>query len=266
MFDFPVADAILRRSNTREGIGHMSQGTLRTADPPEPGRDLPLSVVDRIKEYILLGQLSPGDPMPTEKELSERLGVSRSGVREAMKTLSALDIVEVRHGYGTYVGQMRLTAMVQSLAFRGMLNHSADHHVLADLIDVRELIETSLAATIVTELSPQAALTLRRLTLGMHEKAERGQEFRAEDRQFHLVLMQTTRNALAVELTGAFWDVHAIASRSLGPMADLSTTAQAHTAILDAIEAADPDLFRSAIREHYAPIRARMEKETPADH
>jgi DNA-binding FadR family transcriptional regulator len=49
-------------------------------------------------------------------------------------------------------------------------------------------------------------------------------------------------------------------------MADLRATARAHTAILDAIERADPDLFRSAIREHYAPIRARMEKETPADH
>jgi DNA-binding FadR family transcriptional regulator len=242
----------------------VSQGTLRTADAPEPGRNAPLSVVDRIKEYILLGRLAPGDPMPTEKELSERLGVSRSGVREAMKTLSALDIVEVRHGYGTYVGQMRLTAMVQSLAFRGMLKTSADHHVLADLIDIRELIETSLARTIVTALSAQAALTLRRLTVAMHEKAELGLEFRDEDREFHLALMQATGNALAVELTGAFWDVHALASRSLG-VPDLQATAQAHTAILDAIEDGDAALFRSAISEHYAPIRARMAQEGGTD-
>ncbi|MGH3640678.1 MAG: FadR/GntR family transcriptional regulator [Mycobacterium sp.] len=234
----------------------MSQGSLGMVE-------VPLSVVDRIKEYILLGRLAPGDPMPTEKELSEQLGVSRSGVREAMKTLSALDIVEVRHGYGTYVGRMRLTAMVQSLAFRGMLNANADQHVLADLIDVRELIETSLAATIVTGLSPQAALTLRRLTLTMREKAELGQEFRAEDREFHLLLVQTTGNALAVELTGAFWDVHAIAYGSLGPVPDLHDTAQDHTAILDAIEQGDPDLFRHAIREHYAPIRARMVQQRP---
>jgi len=235
----------------------VTQEWLRTVDPPESGRVAPLSVVDRIKEYILLGRLAPGDPMPTEKELSERLGVSRSGVREAMKTLSALDIVEVRHGYGTYVGQMRLTAMVQSLAFRGILNTSTDHHILADLIDIRELIETSLANTIVTELSAQAALTLRRLTLAMHEKAESGREFPDEDREFHLVLMQATGNALAVELTGAFWDVHALASRSLG-VPDLQATAQAHTAILDAIELGDPAVFRSAVSEHYAPIRARM--------
>ncbi|KAA0021788.1 FadR family transcriptional regulator [Antrihabitans cavernicola] len=222
------------------------------------GRDRPLSVVDRIKEYILLNQLAPGSPLPTEKELSEQLSVSRSGIREAMKTLSALDIVEVRHGYGTYVGQMGLTAMVQSLAFRGMLNAGSDHHVLADLIDVRQLIETSLAETIIDSLSPQAALTMRRLTTTMEEKADRGEDFRAEDRQFHLILMQTTGNALAVELTGAFWDVHAVASHSLGPNTDLHETARAHIAILDAIERGDAEQFRTAIRDHYVPVRARM--------
>jgi DNA-binding FadR family transcriptional regulator len=230
-----------------------------------PAREhAPLSVGDRIKEYILLNRLSPGDPLPTENELSEQLGVSRSRIREAIKTLSALDIVDVRHGYGTYVGKLTLTAMVESLAFRGMLNAEDDQHVLADLIDVRQLIEMSLAEAIVERLTPQAALGLRRLTSVMCDKAEVDQEFAAEDRDFHVLLMQTTGNALAVQLTGAFWDVHAIAASSLAAVSDLRTTAAAHVAIVDAIENGDVDGLRRAIVDHYTPIRNRMGRETPA--
>jgi DNA-binding FadR family transcriptional regulator len=233
----------------------MQHKSLALADTGSvPG----LSVVERIKQYILANRLVPGDPVPTENELSEQLGVSRSRIREAVKTLSALDIVEVRHGYGTYVGQMSFSAMVESLVFRGMLKAKDDQHVLADLVDFRELIETSLASTIVERLSPESALTMRRLTATMAEKAAHGEEFAAEDRAFHLLLMQTTGNSLAVDLTGAFWDVHALASRSLGPPSDLQTTVDAHVAIIDAIEKGDADLLRQTIRAHYAPIRKRM--------
>lgn len=217
-----------------------------------------LTVGDRIKEYILANRLVPGAPLPTENELSDQLGVSRSRLREAVKTLSALDIVEVRHGYGMYVGRMSFRAMVEALAFRGMLNAKNDHHVLADLVDFRELIECSLAGTIVQKLSPQAALTMRRLTATMAEKAALGQEFSAEDREFHLLMMQTTGNLLAVDLTGAFWDVHALALSSLGPAQDLQTTVNAHVVIIDAIEKGDPELLQEAIRLHYAPVRERM--------
>jgi DNA-binding FadR family transcriptional regulator len=175
-----------------------------------------------------------------------------------MKTLSALDIVEVRHGYGTYVGRMSLTAMVESLAFRGMLNAEDDQHLLADLIDVRQLIETSLAGVIVERMAPEAMARMRELTGTMHEKAARDEEFLAEDRAFHLLLMETTRNALAVQLTGAFWDVHSIASSSLVGTTDLTATAAAHVAILDAIESGDPEALRGAIVAHYLPIRQRM--------
>lgn len=223
-----------------------------------------VTVVDRIKEYILANKLAPGDPLPTENELSEQLGVSRSRIREAVKTLSALDIVEVRHGYGTYVGRMSFSAMVESLAFRGMLSAKNDLHVFAELVDFRELIETSLAETIMEHLTPQAALTMRRLTATMAEKAALGQEFPTEDRAFHLLLVETTGNTLAVDLTGAFWDVHALAARSLARATDLSTTVAAHVAILDAIESGNPARLREAIHAHYAPVRERMTGQPPA--
>lgn len=62
-----------------------------------------------VVQLILDRKLQPGAPLPTEAELMEDLGISRNSVREALKALQALDIVEIRHGYGTYVGRASLT-------------------------------------------------------------------------------------------------------------------------------------------------------------
>ena len=75
-----------------------------------------------IKNYILTKGLHPGDALPTESQLCTDLGVSRSSVREAVRTLVALDIVEVRHGHGMFVGQVSMRPMVESLIFKGLLN------------------------------------------------------------------------------------------------------------------------------------------------
>lgn len=229
----------------------------RLSSPAETRSAEAGTVVGRIKEYILTNGLSPGDPLPTENELSQQLGVSRTRIREAVKTLSALDIVEVRHGYGTYVGGLSFRAMVESLAFRGMLKADDGRHVFAELVDFRELIETSLAERMIEKFGGDETGRLRRITDAMAAKADVGEEFSAEDREFHMLLMQAS-GPLAIDMTGAFWDVHALAYRSLGPLEDLKSTVAAHVAILDAIEDGAAERLRAAIRAHYAPIRERM--------
>lgn len=237
-------------------------GAVPVADPiavTTHSRGTTITVADMLKRYILDNRLKPGDPLPTEAELSALLGgVSRSSVREAVKTLSSLDIVDVRHGHGTFVGQLSLTAMVQSLTFRGLLSTADDQHVLGDLVDLRELLESSLAKPFITNLTPEALLTLRRLVSTMVEKAATGVEFTADDREFHLTLMGASENALAVQLTGAFWDVNAIALNQLGAPGDLKSSAAAHGAILDAIESENVEAVQDAIRAHYEPVRQRM--------
>jgi len=124
----------------------------RTGDARTGRSLLRLEVTEGIKRYILANKLRPGDPLPTESDLCAALGASRSSVREAVKTLHALDIVDVRHGHGTYVGRLSLSALVESLAFRGLLGPESDVHVMADLVDVRELFERGMAERIVARL------------------------------------------------------------------------------------------------------------------
>lgn len=216
-------------------------------------------VIERIKEYILRNQLKPGDLLPTESELCEAVGASRSSVREAVKTLSALDIVEVRHGHGTFVGGMSLAALVEGLAFRGLLSGEDDHHVLQQVVDVRQTIEQGLAAQIMAKLGGDQVDGLAHLAEEMGEHAARGEEFLEADREFHLKLMEPLGNDLILQLTEAFWTVQAIVAPTLRTQApDLVITARLHSAIVDAIRADDAAAVRQAVADHYSPIRAAI--------
>ncbi|KMS69180.1 GntR family transcriptional regulator, partial [Streptomyces viridochromogenes] len=109
----------------------------------------------QVMQLIIDRRLRAGALLPTEAELMEDLGVSRNSVREALKALQALDIVEIRHGYGTYVGQASLTPLIDGLTFRTLARHDHDDSgALAEILQVREVLEEGLirrVAATVTE-------------------------------------------------------------------------------------------------------------------
>jgi DNA-binding FadR family transcriptional regulator len=229
---------------------------FRGAARPAPRRQ---EVVAGIKEYILRNQLKPGDPLPTESELCEAVGASRSSVREAVKTLSALDIVTVRHGHGTFVGSLSLAALVESLAFRGLLTSDEDQRVLGQVVDVRQTLEQGLSAQIIAGLDNQLRDDLAALAEEMTRRAERDEDFLEVDREFHLKLLEPLDNDLVLQLTEAFWQVQAIVAPSLLTQpSERVLTALRHVAIIDAASTGDAAAFREAIAAHYAPVRASL--------
>ncbi|MFF1354758.1 FadR/GntR family transcriptional regulator [Streptomyces sp. NPDC058297] len=219
-------------------------------------------VADGIKRYILENRLHPGDPLPTETELCEALGASRSSVREAVKILHALDIVEVRHGHGTYVGHLSLSALVESLTFRGLLSPDDDVQVLADLVDVRELFERGMAERIVASLSGEQLDALERLVTRMGDAGVGGdgKGLIEADRAFHALLVAPLGNDLMGQLSMAFWDVYAIVAPQIDGFThtEQAETVAAHHSIVTAARAGDPVAFVQAVGEHYAPVRRRI--------
>lgn len=211
---------------------------------------------DAIKQLIQERGLTPGDPIPTEAELVEELGVSRSSVREAVRTLVALDILEVRHGSGTFVGQLSLRPLVEGMVFRGVLMPGEGFETLREIIEVRAALDQALAPRIVERLAGSPATELRADVDSMIESAAANQAFAAHDRMFHLRLAEQSGNQLYGQLVAAFWDIHTTLSPRLGlPSAwTLNDSAQAHAAMLDAALAGDLAGYRKTLRVHYNPV------------
>ncbi|WP_017604767.1 FadR/GntR family transcriptional regulator [Nocardiopsis alkaliphila] len=218
-------------------------------------------VTEQIKNFILRNGLTSGDPLPTESELCSELGASRSSVREAIKRLSALDIVEVRHGHGTYVGRLSLNALVESLTFRGRLSSGDDLATLSELVTVRKVLEQGMGEAIIQAYDDEQHSALEALVLRMEEAAERGESFIEEDRSFHLMLLAPMNNHLVTQLTGAFWDVQAVvAPLLLTTEAEARETAAAHRAIIESARHGDLPAFVAAVAEHYAPILNHLQE------
>ncbi|HHX47651.1 DNA-binding FadR family transcriptional regulator [Brevibacterium epidermidis] len=230
------------------------------AETTEPGRKVTTS--DRIKDLILSDGLRPGDLLPTEGELCSRLGVSRSNVREAIRKLSTLDIVDVRHGHGTYVGEMTLDALVEALVFRGVLSPGDDLDALRDVVEVRKALDHGMSEQIVDALKGTENSELKALVDEMTALAAAGKTFPQQDRAFHTGLLAKLGNSLVGQLVAAFWDVHTavLPKLNVAVASDLEQTAQAHGLMLEAAESGDAEAFRAAITAHYEPIMRALEQ------
>lgn len=214
------------------------------------------TAVARIQDLILSERLSPGDPMPTEAALCETLGISRSSLREAMRTLASLDIVEVRHGHGTFVGALSLAPLVDGLLFRAQLDDGSELRALREVVELRIALDLSVAGELADHYRGSSNPELEELVEEMRRLADRGEPFPEADAAFHERLLAPVANGLLVQLAQAFWEVHTSAVPLLGlpPAVDILHTVEAHRAMVSALEAGDADAYREAVHAHYAPL------------
>ncbi|MGI5443524.1 FadR/GntR family transcriptional regulator [Streptomyces shenzhenensis] len=214
---------------------------------------------ERIKKLIVDRRLPSGAPLPTEPELMEFLGASRNSVREALKALQAMGIVEIRHGFGTYVGPMSLAPMVEGLAFRTLAGHHRGEDSLLQLLELREAMEAGLVSRLAGRL-PETDLTeLAALVDRMEEQAAQGAGLTETDRAFHAMLYRGLDNVLLSEVLEAFWDAFHRVQRDLVEVAEEPrVTGRRHREILDAVRSGDSIRAEKAIRDHFGNIRARL--------
>ncbi|GGR75528.1 transcriptional regulator [Streptomyces aureoverticillatus] len=234
--------------------------------PQEPIRERRVSnqVKDEVTQLILDRRLRPGALLPTEAELMAELGVSRNSVREALKALQALDIVEIRHGYGTYVGQASLTPLADGLTFRTLVQLTDDTHALAEILQVRAVLEEGLVRAVAAVLTDAELCELEDLVRRMEGCAAAGEAFPDLDREFHEALYRPLGNALVPQLLGAFWNVfHRVAGArgwSQDPAPDV--TVRRHRDIVTALRAGDVGAAQRAMADHFRGIEARAGQET----
>ena len=236
-------------------IPHGAYSALTTAPTTQAE-----TAITAIKDFILRSGLQVGDALPTESQLCTDLGVSRSSVREAVRTLVALDIVEVRHGHGMFVGKVSMRPMVESLLFRGLLNPGDDHRGLRDIVEVRITLDNALTEPVTQAWKNRQDPELDTLVEEIEEIASKRELFTDQDRRFHMRLLEPLDNHLFLHLTEAFWAVHTLTVPLLdGPRPeDMLSAAKAHRSMLQAARAGDAQAYRQATAQHYAPLLAAL--------
>lgn len=155
-------------------------------------------VVNKIKEKLLLGELKPGDRLPSENELSEKFGVGRPSIREAIKMLKALGVVEIRHGDGTYIANCINADAISPLIFSLILQPGRGK----DLLELRHIFEVGYTRLAVERLDEEDIVNIEN-ALKKHEDAVasgRVEELGEREMEFHLSILNATKNPLVIRI------------------------------------------------------------------
>ncbi|MFE0244196.1 FadR/GntR family transcriptional regulator [[Kitasatospora] papulosa] len=221
----------------------------------------------RIKELILGRRLGPGDPLPTEAELMDLFSAGRVSVREALKALQAVNVVEIRRGFGTFVGSLSLSPFAEGLAFRAAVRQRQGEPGLLELMKVREALETGLVSAVTAGVPAEDLAVLRGLVATMEaEAAEGGRVARTTDRAFHLALYASLDNHLLSEVLDAFWAAMDRVREDVDDgHQDPSVTCSQHHEIVEAVAAADGARAVRAMRTHFDGIRNRLEPQSESE-
>lgn len=227
---------------------------MKTLSPIDM-RSIHEEIQDRIKEYILVNNLQPEDPLPSETQLAEQLGVSRAVVREALRALESVGVIRSRRGAGRYVSEFNLDPIVDNLAYSMLF----DREDVQELLEIRERLEVSFIPDAIAAMTEECLEELRALADEMRRKANAGVNFLDEDLAFHRAMYQVTGNHLLVKLLNIFWDVYQhLRDESWLTLMDLDALARTHESILQAIEAKEVDVAQRCLVDHFHAIEERL--------
>lgn len=213
----------------------------------------------RIMDLILERGLDVGDALPTESELSGELGVGRNTIRESLKVLQALGVIEIRHGFGMFVAPNNFDALVSGLTFRGRLSLRHKGEEAMELIDVRQALESGLIGSAIELLTETHLAELRSTMQAMQDAAEKGELLAEHDAEFHRRLYAPLNNELLINLMDVFWQVYRQIHEALGPgPVNLEQQAKIHWDIYEAVANRDKALASERLQRHFDGIRQKL--------
>ncbi|MFD4661129.1 FadR/GntR family transcriptional regulator [Kitasatospora sp. NPDC058444] len=208
--------------------------------------------IEKIKAMIVSGELRPGSRLPREADLAERLGLSRNSLREAVKALSLIRVLDVRQGDGTYVTSLEPNLLMDALGF--VVDFHQDDTVL-EFLEVRRILEPAAAAMAARVMSEEDIAALREVLDGLSDDATL-QELIDNDLDFHRRIAAGSGNTVLCSLIDGLSGPTARARiwRGLTEEGAVERTRQQHHAILDAITRRAPELAHSWATVHVAGV------------
>ncbi|MDX6504741.1 MAG: GntR family transcriptional regulator, transcriptional repressor for pyruvate dehydrogenase complex [Gaiellaceae bacterium] len=204
--------------------------------------------IEKIKALIVAGEFAPGSRLPRERELADRLGLSRSSLREAVRALTLVGVLETRQGDGTYVTSLDADLLLASTAF---VSELASGPSMLELFQVRRILEPAVTALAAARISDEQLDELDRCLEHMAE-AQGTEAFVAADESFHKVIRDACGNAMLSSLLSVLsgGTVAARIWRGVSEEGSLESTLGLHRDIASALRARDAELAAAADLVH----------------
>jgi GntR family transcriptional repressor for pyruvate dehydrogenase complex len=210
-------------------------------------------VAEQIQKLIAQGTLKTGDRLPPERELATRFGVARSSIRDAVRTLEVMGILEPRQGAGTVVRDLSADSLV--VPFATVLVRKRE--LVAELLDVRRMLEPGLAARAAKNATALEVLELEDILRRQAEKLKRGEPSIEEDSEFHYVIGRAARNSVVLKVLDVLMDLlRESRARSLQAPGRPERSYAGHMRVLRAIKRRDPAAAEKAVRKHLEEIES----------
>ncbi|MEU7986944.1 FadR/GntR family transcriptional regulator [Streptosporangium canum] len=210
------------------------------------------TAIDKIKQMILSGELAPGSRLPKEADLAERLGLSRNSLREAVRALALINVLDVRQGDGTYVTSLEPQLLLDAMSF--VVDFHQDDTVL-QFFQVRRILEPAATAMAATRMSESEIAELRKILAELPADPS-VEQLVANDLEFHQHIAAGSGNAVLCSLIESLSGptTRARIWRGLTQENALEKTREQHAAICDAIASRQPEVARAWATVHIAGV------------
>lgn len=225
--------------------------SLKTLKPLKKAPLLHISVQESLRAFINDNNLQAGSPLPAEGELAQQLGISRNSVREGIKALESVGILESRRGIGVFVKAFSFEPLLDNLAYG--LGQALQQ--IEEVIIIRRTLEVGLIEKTLACATPEHIQELRDVLEKMRIRAEKGESFPDEDRLFHQLLFRCQENEILLRLLEVFWLAFYKASDFVNlSNEDPMQTWREHAAIVDALQVGDVNAVKEQLDKHYDGI------------
>jgi len=199
----------------------------------------------------IVNKLKPGEMLPPERELVRRFGVSRGSIRDAIRSLEAVGVLEPRQGIGTVVREVPEDAVVGPVAGVSLQKRKA----IRDLLEVRCVIEPALAHRAALHATPQQIAEMQAILARQRQKVFWGEIGSEEDAAFHYAIALAANNSVMMKLVHALMDLlRESRERSLQGEGRAQKSLAGHLLILAALQRGDAAGAEVAMRRHLSEI------------
>ena len=201
-----------------------------------------------IRSYIITHELKAGDSLPTEQAMCQMLGVSRNVLREAIKSMELMGMIQSCPGRGTVVKEFNLDFIFQNVLF---FTVGEERKPIHEMLMIRKAIELSYMRQAYLALTSEDIRNIRESLEAIKAKWQQRIFFHADDKVFHMTLFRHLNNSVLNSLLEAIWSVDENFQRE-EKSKHLDNTIAKHEAIVDALERHDYEAFAKAMEAHFA--------------